>query len=265
MVFNQIIPVHYYDMFPMLLYSELARGVETMLKWILTIGVTMIAVSGCTTHDESAPIQNYKLVNEQETSIDLLIDAYDDDKAEEEKMYTEKDVDLMARTIWGEARGQSDKEMEAVANVIVNRLIDGRWGDNLRSVIMFPYAFTCHYDGNKRKLNAVTIDDHRFVRALKISRDVLESRLNNGHNHTDPSNGATHYHAHWVKPRWANKKMVVAMFSGHVFYAGTNDKKWERTGNDGKFIVPATPSKRLKTSSSEKVRTPHTGTGYARR
>ena len=37
------------------------------------------------------------------------------------------EIDLLARTIWGEARGDGYTGMKAVANVIMNRVQKGSW------------------------------------------------------------------------------------------------------------------------------------------
>ena len=40
---------------------------------------------------------------------------------------TEDQADIMARTIYGEARGEGQRGMQAVANVIMNRVKAGSW------------------------------------------------------------------------------------------------------------------------------------------
>ncbi|MGH8908304.1 MAG: cell wall hydrolase [Egibacteraceae bacterium] len=39
---------------------------------------------------------------------------------------------------------------------------------------------------------------------------------------SDYSNGATHFHAHYVKPRWAHSMVRVTVLGAHLFYA----KEW---------------------------------------
>ena len=48
-------------------------------------------------------------------------------------MYRSKDVDILARTIYGEARGESEIGKRAVASVILNRYKSGKWfaGDTI--------------------------------------------------------------------------------------------------------------------------------------
>ncbi|PJB71692.1 MAG: hypothetical protein CO093_04590 [Alphaproteobacteria bacterium CG_4_9_14_3_um_filter_47_13] len=52
----------------------------------------------------------------------------------------EKDIEILARTIWGEARGEGQKGMLAVASVIMNRVrCGGWWGSTIQDVCRKPY------------------------------------------------------------------------------------------------------------------------------
>ena len=211
-----------------MVYSELMKGNSKMLKWNLMFGITMLVLTGCTSDIDRA--------NDSASTDEITQTLFTPPSTFEfQYQYTEKEVDLMARTLWAEARGQSDKEMTAVANVIINRLLDGRWGSTVTDVIMFPWAFSCHYvkDKNHKMMRALDRSNFQFVRAENISREVLSGRLSG--NLEDVANGATHYHAHYVNPRWASKKNVVAKFSGHVFYAEVQDYKYEILASNGKF------------------------------
>lgn len=54
-------------------------------------------------------------------------------------------VDLLylAKTLYGEARGQNYQSKLAVAWIIRNRVASGIWGSSYRSVVTAPYQFTC--------------------------------------------------------------------------------------------------------------------------
>lgn len=57
------------------------------------------------------------------------------------KLYTERDVELLAKVIWAEARGiESDAEKAAVAWCALNRL-DAGFGETLEEVVTAPYQF----------------------------------------------------------------------------------------------------------------------------
>lgn len=60
---------------------------------------------------------------------------------------TEKDRDILARTLWGEARGEGLAGQIAVAWTIRNRVNDGKakswWGEGYAGVCQAPYQFSC--------------------------------------------------------------------------------------------------------------------------
>lgn len=62
------------------------------------------------------------------------------------KLATDHDIELIARTIWGEAEAVDEtKERAAVAWCILNRVNSS--GDAIESVILAPYQFYCRVDG----------------------------------------------------------------------------------------------------------------------
>jgi spore germination cell wall hydrolase CwlJ-like protein len=60
---------------------------------------------------------------------------------------TEKDRDILARTLWGEAREESLAGQIAVASTIRNRVDDGKtkswWGEGYSGVCQKPCQFSC--------------------------------------------------------------------------------------------------------------------------
>lgn len=129
-------------------------------------------------------------------------------------------VDTLARTIWGEARGEPVRGMEAVAAVVVNRVAVARsrgghwWGGDVIAVCRKPYQFSCWNanDPNRPRLLAVTPDDPIFRTCLRIARRAVAGVLD------DPTGGATHYHAVGISPRWAAGHVPCAEIGRHLFY-----------------------------------------------
>jgi len=126
-------------------------------------------------------------------------------------------ADLVARTIWGEARGEGAEGMAAVANVIVNRVRrPGWWGRDIVSVCLRPGQFSAWNvtDLNRLKMLTVTADDPAFAVALDIARQAVAGQL------PDTTGGATHYHATGIEPAWAKTGTVSARIGRHLFYTG---------------------------------------------
>ncbi len=125
-------------------------------------------------------------------------------------------VDVMARTLWGEARSEGRIGMEAVAAVIRRRAQYPRWwGSDIRSVCLAPYQFSCWLpaDPNRPKLQAVTGDDDEFRMALAIADQAMAGSLD------DPTNDADSYaNLSVVHPRWADAARQTAVIGRHTFF-----------------------------------------------
>lgn len=130
------------------------------------------------------------------------------------------EIDTLARTIWGEARGEGSAGMQAVANVVLNRVAYARergrhwWGDTVITVCQKPYQFSCwnRADPNFRKLLEVDGRDLYFATALRIARRALCGAL------PDITDGATNYHAAGTSPYWTQGQKPVAVIGRHIFY-----------------------------------------------
>lgn len=55
--------------------------------------------------------------------------------------YTDDEIDMLARTIWGEARGCSPDEQGLVVWTILQRVDDDRFPDTIEGVILEPNQF----------------------------------------------------------------------------------------------------------------------------
>jgi hypothetical protein len=136
------------------------------------------------------------------------------------------EADVMARTMWGEARGEANPElgMGAVAHVILNRVdLHTWWGRSVIDVCQKPWQFSCwNLDNpNRRQLLAVNTSDARFRMALAISQDLIDVTPAD-RTRRDPTNGATHYYARRLirKPAWAADRPPSASIGGHDFFKG---------------------------------------------
>ena len=129
-------------------------------------------------------------------------------------------VDVLARTLYGEARGESVRGKEAVAAVIMNRVQRARdrggywWGDTVESVCQRAFQFSCWNEGdpNRAKLLAATPRIKTFASCLRIARRAVAGRLK------DPVRGATHYHSAAIRPRWAKGRTACTAIGNHLFY-----------------------------------------------
>src|SRR5574337_973675 len=128
------------------------------------------------------------------------------------------DQEVIARTLWGEARSQGIMGMVAVACVIMNRTsMPGWWGTSLRGVCLAPMQFSCWNDGDPQaeKMRS-PINDMEYVQASTIAEILFNHAIN------DITNGADHYRAEYAHPVWADGKIPTyicgTMGSRHMFY-----------------------------------------------
>ena len=136
------------------------------------------------------------------------------------EFYRGLEIDTLARTIWGEARGEGNVGMQAVANVVLNRAAIAQeqgkfwWGNNIIQICQKPYQFSCwnRSDPNFRKLQEVDESNLYFATAMRIARRAALGALE------DITGSATHYHAAGVEPYWAKKQKPTAVIGRHIFY-----------------------------------------------
>ncbi len=137
-----------------------------------------------------------------------------------QKLGQDLSVDVLARTLWGEARGEGEEGMHAVASVILNRVNVARvrgdywWGRTVIQACQKPYQFSCWNtnDPNFPLLLRVTADDPTFALARRLATLAVMGRL------PDIVRGADHYHAKSVTPFWARDHAPVCTIGSHIFY-----------------------------------------------
>ena len=124
-------------------------------------------------------------------------------------------ADILARTIYGEARGEAIEGKAAVANVILNRVSKGGWwGDTIESVCRHPWQFSCwnENDPNLHKLRRVTTADMTFHECVIIAGLAVVGLLK------DNTDGATHYVAAGVNPKWMRELIPCVEIGAHKFF-----------------------------------------------
>lgn len=134
---------------------------------------------------------------------------------------TEKDRDILARTLWGEARGESLAGQIAVAWTIRNRVNDGKskswWGEGYAGVCLAKWQFSCWNKNDPNYIylsGAQPIPFREFAQAQIAADQVIAGKV------PDPTGGATHYYATAMKkpPAWAAKARQTLKLGGHVFF-----------------------------------------------
>jgi len=132
---------------------------------------------------------------------------------------SDADFLTMARTIWGEARGESTEGKIAVAWVIRNRLArPKRFGLTVGAVCRQPFQFSCWnlHDPNLPKLKAVTSADPGFSECQEIAAKVCSDKI------PDPTNGAQFYRVIGTPADWAIDHSPCYEVGAHEFFNDVN-------------------------------------------
>lgn len=140
---------------------------------------------------------------------------------------TPGELDVMARTVWAESRGEPLSGQIAVAWVILNRARDPGpdwWGDDIVAVCQRPWQFSCwnKTDPNRPRMLALTLSNRNFQVAQAASLLASSGMA------PDPTGGATHYHTtarpKWLAadkpwpPEWAQVMDYTITIGAHRFY-----------------------------------------------
>ncbi len=126
-------------------------------------------------------------------------------------------IDVVARTLWGEARGEPDAGMRGVGSVISTR-VRKRWsGATTPAQVCLAHAqFSCWNDNdpNRPQLARIAPNDAAFLRAQAIARLVVSSSL------PDDVSGATHYISSTLRmrPHWLDGLAPCAVLGRLEFY-----------------------------------------------
>ena len=116
--------------------------------------------------------------------------------------YSSGDVDLLARVISAESRGEPYAGQVAVGAVILNRISHPSFPNTLAGVIYQPGAFSCLNDGG---INAPVADS-----AYKAARDAI--------NGSNPSGGAIYYYnPEKSTSKWIFSRKVITTIGKHRF------------------------------------------------
>jgi N-acetylmuramoyl-L-alanine amidase len=136
----------------------------------------------------------------------------------------------LALNIYFESRGSNLADKAAVADVVLNRVNDSRypntvcevvkqgkqkpsWKDpNKMVMVRNACQFSWYCDGKKDEPK----DTDAWVEAQMTAWSMMEFEKFRG-----ITEGATHYHATYVRPAWAKQLQLVGRIGAHIFY------RWE--------------------------------------
>ncbi|OYW45788.1 MAG: hypothetical protein B7Z33_08220 [Sphingomonadales bacterium 12-68-11] len=123
-------------------------------------------------------------------------------------------INCLASAVLYEAAHEPLAGQQAVAEVVMNRVRSPAYPNTVCGVVFqgshrrtgCQFTFTC--DGSLRKVMPARL----VAQATAVAIDAIDGR-------TAPrANGASHYHADYVRPYWAPSLVRVATIGRHIFY-----------------------------------------------
>lgn len=159
---------------------------------------------------------------------------------------------IIAATLTGEARGEGEKGMQAVLNVLINRMKYANESDfkKLKEISLARKQFSIW--------NKLTTDDEKaafvnkmrktpqWATAIKLIDNAKKGKLQ------DITGNATFYHTNKIEPNWGNIFSKTNVIGNHIFYNhGRN--------NVSSFIPGKKNIKQVKKSVNEEIDTPNNG------
>lgn len=119
----------------------------------------------------------------------------------------------LALNIFFEARAEPLMGQLMVAEVTLNRVEDKRFPDTVCEVVYQRKQFSWTHDGKSDKPSKYPYLDRKLWPEIKqLAKDIIDGKIDM------PRNGATHYHATYVEPAWADSLEVVGRVGQHIFY-----------------------------------------------
>ncbi len=131
----------------------------------------------------------------------------------------ERERQCLVEGIYYEARGERAVGQLAVAEVVLNRVMSGRYPASICGVVFqgaksgqCQFSFACS-NVMKHPRNKVA-----WRKAQRLAHYVLAGKVHNSLVGT-----ATYYHATYVNPYWAPHMVEVAKIGQHIFYRSAAD------------------------------------------
>jgi spore germination cell wall hydrolase CwlJ-like protein len=162
--------------------------------------VSLGLLAGCASPPPVEPIA----VAHVEPEPDITITAQPRDQAE---------LECLAKTIYFEARGESEQGQRAVAAVVLNRVKSPDFPDSICEVVHQggTDGRDCQFSWYCDRLSDEPKDVTAWIKAATIAREMI-------HGAPDPTNGALYFHTTGVSPSWRTQLRRLATIGAHIYY-----------------------------------------------
>ena len=150
----------------------------------------------------------------------LTMQAKDSKQPDSPHLRTQNAIECMALNIYYETHASSLIDAMAVSDVVLNRVFDTRYPDTVCKVVKqavmsngTPVKNKCQFSWYCDNKPDNPKDSKKWALAQAYAKEFLNAGRFRG-----ITEGATHYHAHYVKPAWRKTKTKIARVGAHIFY-----------------------------------------------
>jgi spore germination cell wall hydrolase CwlJ-like protein len=128
-----------------------------------------------------------------------------------------KEINCLADNIFFEAGNQSDLGKKAVAYVTLNRMYSTNFPENICSIVYQKSNNVCQFSWVCKSRSLRNRKNKEYVmwqRSLAIANQAVHDY----NIYDDPTHGALHFHADYVKPFWSKVYYRTTKIDNHIFY-----------------------------------------------
>ena len=138
-----------------------------------------------------------------------------------------KQVECLSEALYFEGRSESEKGQRAIAEVILNRVLNKSFPSTICTVVrqakFYPSGgidlhscqFSYYCDGKPEDYK----EGKAFVSTYTLSYSIMEFGS------TNLPQGATHYHSTTSNPHWTASLVLTTQIGDHLFYKKGTSKK----------------------------------------
>jgi len=126
--------------------------------------------------------------------------------------YEMREIRCLAMNIYHEARGEPGPGKYAVAQVTMNRVKSPKYPNDVCRVVHQHNRENGQFSWTTDDLSDIPQESKAWLDAIRVARQVYRQEK------TVDIGEALFYHADYVKPRWASRKVQVAKIGRHIFY-----------------------------------------------
>ena len=151
-------------------------------------------------------------------SVSNLVPYQKDDNSIKVSAIPTNDLQCMAENIYYEAATQSYVGKLAVGQVVLNRVKKPGYPDTVCKVIYEGsqniHTSACQFSWTCAPHNPINKTSVYWQQSLAVAKELLSNR----DSIFDITEGATSYHADYVKPAWSKTLHFVTQIDQHIFY-----------------------------------------------